>query len=214
MADDSTWHWSIRIKEYLEADWSKRPTPFAQTVVQYFQSNCQVLELGCGAGQDSIWFAQNGHKVVCADQTDVAFGDIQARAQEAGVQIALQTVDLLKPFPFADESFDAVYAQLVIHYFNNADTQAIYDEIHRVLKPGGVVAVMVNTMKDAEYDPSKLDSDGLLHHKGLTKRYFSKETLAPFVTKFEPVLFDEDGRTPKDDAKDNAGMVRFVGRKP
>ena len=41
---------------------------------------------------------------------------------------------------------------------------------------------------------------------------FSKESLEPFVKDFEPLLFDENGRTPKDDAVSNSGMIQFIGR--
>lgn len=45
------------------------------------------------------------------------------------------------PYPFADDSFDEVYADNVIEHLG--DVVAVMEEIHRICRPGGLVKVIV-----------------------------------------------------------------------
>lgn len=43
-------------------------------------------------------------------------------------------------YPYADESFDVVYGNLCLHYYDDETTKQIVVESLRVLKPGGLLA--------------------------------------------------------------------------
>jgi len=51
--------------------------------------------------------------------------------------------DLKRPFPFADDTFDAVYHSHVLEHFQVNDGRRFIGECRRVLKPGGVLRVAV-----------------------------------------------------------------------
>jgi SAM-dependent methyltransferase len=64
-------------------------------------------------------------------------------------------VDLNRaPYPFRDSTFDAAYAFSVIEHLDNFF--AVFGELHRILKPGGFVALLTpHFSNDASYiDPS------------------------------------------------------------
>ncbi len=207
-------HWSKKLPSYLAEEWSIRPSPFVQVVATYLKPNSVILELGTGAGQDGLWLASKGHTVTMTDGTTAIFGDIKKRqSQVKSNDIKLTRLDITKSFAFENNSFDCVYAQLVLHYFDDIVMNRIISEISRVLKPKGILACMMNSTKDSEYDPEKADDDGLINVDGLVKRFFSVESFRPFVKRFEPLLFDDQGRTPKDDAKNISGMIRYIGKK-
>jgi SAM-dependent methyltransferase len=52
-------------------------------------------------------------------------------------------VDLLKKIPYGDETFDVVYHSHVLEHFARKAAFFFLTECHRVLKPGGVVRVVV-----------------------------------------------------------------------
>ena len=97
-------------------------------------------------------------------------------------------------------------------YFNRQITQQIFDEIFRVLKPEGIIAGLFNSKTDSEYGKGEqLEEDYFdLPDKG-PKRYFSIDTLQPFVRRFETVFLDDKGSDPRRDHKED--LIRFVGRK-
>lgn len=202
-------HWRKKVGGYLGEAWASKPSPFVKLVQPYIKPNSNVLELGTGAGQDGLWLESQGYFLTLTDGDDSAFAIIQSRSINDTHPIKF---DITQKFPFEDNTFDAVYAQLVLHYFDDKTMYAIIEEIKRVLKNAGLLAIMVNTVEDPEYKNVPSDGTGILETDKLTKRYFTVETLKPFVKDFEPLLFNAEGRTPKDDAVSNSGMIQFIGK--
>jgi SAM-dependent methyltransferase len=100
-----------------------------------------VLEIGVGMGADHQRFAEAGPRSLTGiDLTPRAIEHTSTRFGILGLNSTLQVADAER-LPFADASFDIVYSWGVIHH--SPDTPTIVREIHRVLRPGGRVRVMV-----------------------------------------------------------------------
>lgn len=56
--------WKELHSSYQEQDWIKKPSLFAETVIQYFPKSGKILELGAGHGQDTVFFTKQGYEVV------------------------------------------------------------------------------------------------------------------------------------------------------
>lgn len=140
-----------------------------------------VLELGCGEGRDAISLAESGHHVVACDFSGTALGQFAADAERLHVE--QRRLDLAAlPYPFADGSFDAVYARLSLHYFPAAATRAIFAEIARVLRPSGVFLGLFNSHLDAENGTGTRIEDR--YHElgpGCRKRFFTAEEAADLL---------------------------------
>lgn len=99
-----------------------------------------VLDIGCGAGLDALIAARrigNSGMVVGLDFSSTML----ARAQESATETKLTNLSFLcaeaERLPLADHSFDIV---MVNGIFNlNPDRAAVFQEIGRVTKPGGLV---------------------------------------------------------------------------
>jgi ubiquinone/menaquinone biosynthesis C-methylase UbiE len=94
-----------------------------------------LLEVGCGMGFDSLEFLKRGVRVTATDLTPTAvelarrhFEIERVRAEDVRVENALA-------LSFPDNSFDAVWANGVLHA--TGDTPRAIKEVRRVLKPGG-----------------------------------------------------------------------------
>lgn len=107
-----------------------------------------VLDLGTGFGRHSFETARRGAHVIAVDlaadevaATKATF-DAMAAADEvpAGVATAVLRADALR-LPFADASFDRVITSEVLEHI--ADDHGALRELHRVLRPGGRLAVTV-----------------------------------------------------------------------
>ena len=93
-----------------------------------------VLEVGCGAGVDLARFARGGAAVTGVDLSTSAIELARANFSQQGLTADLRVADG-EQLPFADASFDFVFAHGVVQY--TADPQRLADEVRRVLKPGG-----------------------------------------------------------------------------
>lgn len=94
----------------------------------------QVLEVGCGAGTDLIRFARGGASVTGVDISSSAIELARENFAQNGLRADLREADG-EHLPFADDTFDLVYAHGVVQYTANA--AALVAESRRVLKPGG-----------------------------------------------------------------------------
>lgn len=97
-------------------------------------SGRSLLELGCGAGEGSVFFAKQGARVTATDLSPGMLRLARSVARAHGVSISTMLVSA-DSIGAADASFDVVYAANVLHH---TDLGKALDEIVRVLKPGGV----------------------------------------------------------------------------
>ena len=97
-----------------------------------------VLDLGCGAGTDLLIAAQmtgpTGH-VIGVDMTESMLGRAAASAWQMGITDAEFHESLIESLPLEDASVDVVISNGVIDLVPDKD--AVFDEIDRVLRPGG-----------------------------------------------------------------------------
>jgi ubiquinone/menaquinone biosynthesis C-methylase UbiE len=100
----------------------------------------RVLEVGCGLGTDAVNFARAGAIYTGVDLTESSIALVRKRFEIEGKDAELKVADA-EALPFEDESFDMVYSHGVLHH--TPDTRRAIDELHRVLKPGGIAMVML-----------------------------------------------------------------------
>ena len=112
----------------------------------------EMLEIGSGAGGHSALFRSHGARMTSLDVTpDRAF----ATGQKLRLLDDVQPGDGLairgdaQALPFADNSFDLVYSNGVLHHA--PDTNATIEEVRRVLKPGRTAALMLYSRHSALY---------------------------------------------------------------
>jgi SAM-dependent methyltransferase len=102
----------------------------------------RVLDVGCGAGTDSLVAAlmvgPEG-SVTGIDMTREMLARARAAADEAGVTNVTFVEGEAEQLPFADASFDVVISNGVIDLIPDKD--AAFCEIHRVLVPGGRIQI-------------------------------------------------------------------------
>ena len=93
----------------------------------------KILELGCGAGEASVYFAKHGAVVTASD---LSGGMLEIAKRLAEIHNVDLTVVQCRSdeIPFADETFDVVYAANTLHH---VDLEATLCEARRVLKTGG-----------------------------------------------------------------------------
>jgi ubiquinone/menaquinone biosynthesis C-methylase UbiE len=100
----------------------------------------RVLEIGCGLGTDGAQFARAGADYTGIDLTDAAIELAQKRFELFDLPGTFKTDDAER-LSFADDTFDLIYSHGVLHH--TPDIEAAIREIHRVLRPGGRVEVML-----------------------------------------------------------------------
>lgn len=93
----------------------------------------QVLDYGCGSGENSVLLAALGAKVwgidLSPDLIEIAKRRLERNALESSFKVASAYET-----GFADDSFDVVFGIAILHHLN---IEMASREVYRVLKPGG-----------------------------------------------------------------------------
>ncbi|KAF4806166.1 Sterol 24-C-methyltransferase [Colletotrichum siamense] len=155
----------------------------------------KVLDVGCGVGGPAREIAKfTGAYITGLNineyQVERATRYTKKELMDKNVQFV--QADFMN-IPFEDNTFDAVYAiEATVHA---PSLQAVYSEIHRVLKPGGVFGVYEWVMTEA------YDNDNLSHRKtrieieqgnGIANMVKASEALRAFEAAGFEILENED----------------------
>lgn len=167
-------YWKEHINKKLESD------IWIDDYQEYFKGG-KCLDLGCGIGQFSKKLMEYGYDVTSADISDIALSEVKKFNSN------IIKLDMQKPFIFPDETFDLVFANLSIHYFSDADTRMLLQEIKRILKSGGLFIGSVNGIEG--YESIKETAVVLENHFYLNKdkyiRLFDEDDLKDYLSTFE-----------------------------
>ena len=99
-----------------------------------------VLDVGCGTGNYTIELAKRGADVVGVDSSEEMLIWARQKAQGERLKVNFQVADALN-LPFPDESFDLILSNGLLCFLKEPEKALM--EMHRVLKPGGGLAVGV-----------------------------------------------------------------------
>jgi ubiquinone/menaquinone biosynthesis C-methylase UbiE len=96
-------------------------------------SGCDVLELGCGTGKNTIWLAERARSVIGLDLSEGMLA--RARARVPATHVRFFQHDVRAPWPVPEASMDVVLGNLVLEHV--PELAPVYAETARVLRPGG-----------------------------------------------------------------------------
>jgi ubiquinone/menaquinone biosynthesis C-methylase UbiE len=131
----------------------------------------QLLEIGCGIGEDGLVFKAAGINYTGVDSSEAHVRAARSRHLEASVAAP-------DSLPFADRTFDAAWCMGPLTHVSNTELYGVLDEFLRVLKPGAPLAVGLRSGEDEE----RLDLvDGYA-----TRRFSSLRSDETVLSLFEP----------------------------
>lgn len=154
-----------------------------------------ILELGCGLGMDSLYFAQRGMNVIAVDFSKAAIDELKkARDNEGLDKLVCRIKDFTKPWDreiYAPGSVDAVFANQSLHYFDSETTQNVLRYTHKTLKPNGILFACVFSALHNNVEKGEVVENGLRLINGQLQRFFSTPCLKKCLNgSFEIVALD------------------------
>lgn len=92
-----------------------------------------ILELGCGTGKNTPFYASIADRVCALDFSEGMIA--QAKGKGLPPHVLFATADLTQTWPVPDAAFDLAITNLVLEHIRDLDF--IFAEAHRVLATGG-----------------------------------------------------------------------------
>lgn len=122
--------------------------PYARPLFAAMGSDAfpRVLDVGCATGFYLLWAFEHelgAERLAGVDLSPTLLSEAATRLERAvrdGANVELRESSATA-LPFADRSFDAVLCNGVVKYLDDNMLNAFLSEAHRVLAPGGCIAV-------------------------------------------------------------------------
>jgi SAM-dependent methyltransferase len=187
------WEKIFEEKGYVFVD----PHPDMSRLVTIFQERGvkKVLDLGCGTGRHLVYLARTGFEVSGFDSSMTALELTEKWLKEEKLDAEICLSKMEEPFPYSDNSFDAVISIQVIHHNLIKDILTTVREIERVLKIGGYLFFTVphlgpkpenpdddwnlNQVEEGTFIPQSGPESGIPHH------YFTEDELLETFRNFK-----------------------------
>ena len=106
-----------------------------------------VLDIGCGLGDNAIYLAKNGHNVTGLDISPTALITAERRAADAGVTVKFAVADSTKLEGYTD-AFDTVVDSGMFHCLDDDGKRSYAAAAHRATRPGATL--LLSCFSDAQ----------------------------------------------------------------
>ncbi len=182
----------------------EEPSPLARDTLQLFrrEGTNTIAELGCGHGRDAIFFLKNGIEVKGFDYAETGLCGLEEKARELEIEDDLYTEvgDIRVGIPIDDESVDACYSHMFFTMeLTEAELEYIFQEVHRILKPGGLCIYSVRNVNDPHYGRGEHRGEDMWEMNDFVVHYFSEEKVKRYTEGFRLLTLEEfeEGGLPK-----------------
>lgn len=149
------------------------PRPEQEKFVSLLPKNATILDAGCGPGRDCEYFVKQGFQVVGVDLSDKLLDIAKQRVPKASF-----SKQDLRALIFPPNSFDGIWACASLLHLHRAEVPQVLENFFHLLKPGGILFVMVKE-GSGEADVNELLSSNLVRHF----TYFTLEELKKLLEK-------------------------------
>ncbi len=166
-------HWDNLHSNRALDSFANSETSFAKECLPYFETGSKILELGCGAGNDSNFFAISGFDITATDFSEQAIKQNSEKFQHTN--LSFEILNIANNFPYENQTFDIVYARLSLHYFTDKKTREIFQEIARILKSGGLLCFICKSPQDYLYGKGEKIENDMFENEGHIRHFFSEK---------------------------------------
>jgi ubiquinone/menaquinone biosynthesis C-methylase UbiE len=108
------------------------------------QKSWRALDVATGGGHVAYTFAPHVERMWATDITQEMLDMVKGEAQKRGLANVRTAYAKAEALPFEDASFDLVTCRIAPHHFDSIPE--FLGEVHRVLKPNGILAVVDNVV--------------------------------------------------------------------
>ncbi len=142
---------SIWNERYAGEDffYGTEPNAFLLSQNALLKPGMRCLAVADGEGRNGVWLAEQGLEVLSVDSSHVAQAKAKRLAQQRGVAMLFEQVDLLQ-WDWGENDFDVVVA-IFIQFVTSPEREQMFAAIKRCLKPGGLLLLQGYTPRQLEY---------------------------------------------------------------
>jgi len=133
-----------------------RPQKEFTELVRQGEINGSVLDIGCGSGENALFFAQEGFDVWGIDSSPLAIQKAQEKSQQRGLPVHFQVLNALE-LAKLNRTFDTATDSGLFHTLSDEDRPLFVKNLTAVLSPTGNYFMLCFSDKEpAGYGPRRI----------------------------------------------------------
>lgn len=180
---DNVWHTPEPICYYLINRWK-------------MQNKTAFLDIGCGLGRHSFFFAENGFKVNAFDLSDYAVCEVEKNIKKFNFDINLFKGDIID-LKLPTESIDCMLAFMSLNHTDTQGFKKTLNDINRILKKEGEIFFTIPAKNSRLFTENveKLDKNSVVFkdegpEKGIPHFFANESNLKGILSDFEIINID------------------------
>lgn len=180
------------------------------------RSNLKILDLGCGAGANTVFLAAEGFQTYATDISEEGLKVVERRLKDEKLQGTLKKANMENQ-PFFDNFFDGIISFGVFYYNDFEGYRKAVSEMYRTLKKGGKALVFTRTTDDYRYGKgNKIDKNTFVldiedtNEKGMVMHFLDRAEINEIFNKFKEIIVEKTETTFSNSEKKNSDWIIIV----
>lgn len=209
----------VNDKEYWNMFYDKNSLPFknsdfAEFVLKnYIDGGKFLIEMGCGNGRDSCFFAKNNVKVIGVDQSENEINFLNSKFKNENLEFLCEDFTNLNLNRSFDYVFDYVYSRFSIHSINEEAEDRLLNWTFNNLNAGGLFLIEARSIKDTLYNEGEKISqtENFTDHY---RRYCNKDVLINKLKKLGfRIIYETESKGLAVYKNEDPYIVRIISKK-
>ena len=187
------------------------PTSFAKSVINIIPDNSKIMELGCGTGRDSYYFASKGHILTACDQSEIIIKNLLQKNKNNPYFLKSDIKNLSKKI---NDRFNIIYARFVLHALDDMESKEAISWTFSHLEKDGLFLSESRSIQDSIFGSGD-KVNNRIYKTTHQRRFLKKDELLKDLKNAGFII---------DDVVENKGLaiykdsdpvvIRIVARKP
>ena len=128
-----------------------KPDLLTKRALGYIKSNERLLDIGCGEGADSVFFAKHGFEVVAIDNDRSSLNRFEAYKKDHNLSnISVKNCDVIN-YDYPENCYDVVNCILVGCCMRRSEFERMLISIKQTIKPNGIIIMSLRNYLDPEF---------------------------------------------------------------
>ena len=184
---------------------------FAQFVLKFMEVGRSLLDIGCGNGRDSIFFARNGLKVTGIDASNVAIDNLLSKGNAGDVSFLCGDFvcnDIYK------RKFDYCYSRFSLHAVSFRQQETLLQNLYNCLEDKGKLFIEVRSIHDELYGKGRKIEKDAYEYNGHFRRFIKLEELEVALLRLGfRILSSDEKRGFAPFGEENPPIIRVIAVK-
>ncbi len=127
-----------------------KPDPLVKKAMRYLPRGKQLLDVGCGEGADSVFFARKGFTVTAIDRNKDYISRFRRYCKDEKLSgISILHRDVVN-YRYPRNRYDVIISVLVICCMKRSDFEKMLKPLKHSVKPGGIIVMSSRNYLDPE----------------------------------------------------------------